>query len=130
MSDTEVSRTESPLSVILPIPPPPTQLSQVDVIVKALTKQFSDGFSTGQLFLATTAAMKLVDGLNEDGPTKRDIVVRALSKLVDQLVKDSGAKAMLKTAIDMYVPGVIDSIVSAAKGKILNRKRGKKWRCC
>lgn len=115
-----------------PVQAEPKKLDNVDIIMKALSSQFSDGFSISQLMIATTAAMKLADKLNEDGPTKRDIVTRALNRLTDQFVSDEAAKSMIKTGIDMYVPNVIDAVVSAAKGNVLSRdgkKRGKLF-CC
>lgn len=117
----DASRTVNAPAVI-------AQPDDVSRIVSALSAQFTGGFDPQRMALAITLAMKLADSMRTDGPSKKDIVVRAINAFAEQAISDPENLESSKKAIRLFAPGIIDTIVAASKGQVL-LKKWKLW-CC
>jgi len=78
---------------------------------------FDDGFQLQDVWDAIPAAMELAEGVGGmDGAQKKERVLKIVDKLLDK-VNLPGWDWLTKKAIMWFVPGVIDKLVDAAKGR-------------
>lgn len=96
----------------------------VDALVSDILVTLSSVVRINQLTLTTlmpigTTVMQIVEQYPQlNGPTKKDVAIRVLHKLVDGLEASETVKQTLIGAIDAILPHAIDFIISASKGEI------------
>jgi hypothetical protein len=79
---------------------------------------FDDPLTSGRITVIITTAMTAVARISSmSGSDKKELVLRILDRIVDDIPVDDAEKSAIRAAIAL-APFVIDSIVAAAKGQL------------
>lgn len=85
--------------------------------VDQLAEDFNDGFQVSDLWTSIPTAMNIVESFTElTGEQKKDKVIRIIDQLLGKFDLP-GPDWITKKVIMWFVPGAIDNLVDAAKGK-------------
>ena len=85
--------------------------------VEQIAALFDDGFQWKDIWDAVPMTMQLVGSFEDlDGPAKKDKVLQIIDKLLDK-IDLPGPDWIAKKIIMWFLPGAIDKLVDAAKGK-------------
>jgi hypothetical protein len=76
-----------------------------------------------------TALMKIVELSNNSGRYKKELVIHTLKLFVSEKMKPKEGM-LIHTFIDMFLPSVIDMIISVDKKKIKIALKKKIFKCC
>jgi hypothetical protein len=71
------------------------------------------------IMIMLTRAMSVVDRVKGlSGPEKKEVVVHLVRRLLDEIPGDSEEKGLLRAAVELILPPLIDTLVAASRGKL------------
>ena len=114
--------------------PPPSVDEIVDRLVKQVRHTFGNRITPGNIARLVSEAMETCETFNvASGPKKKDIVIAAVSRILEETVDDE----TLRSAASLVLPSIIDTLISAYKKQVdfggeTDEESVKKWRwrCC
>lgn len=98
----------------------------VETLLPAIKKIANGSVTRENILSLVTAAMvevERIEGLA--GPEKKQVVIAAVTRVCAELVPDETARL----ALTLLLPGIIDALVAAAKGKYRITKRPASCNC-
>jgi len=104
---------------------------QIAALTLELGKHVDGPVTVANLTLLIGTAMKAAEKLSGlSGPDKKELVLISLGRFVSEFADEQQAPA-IRAAFDLLAPGMIDLLVSAAKGQLgLSVRRRFKAKCC
>jgi hypothetical protein len=108
----------------------PVDTHEVDFIYRSLIKVIGDEkITTLNIVLIATNLMQLVEGYPKlNGSDKKTLVIHILKRVVEDSLEGDSEEAVI-IFIDMFLPSVIDTIISVDK-KELSVKMKKRFKSC
>ena len=106
-----------------------------DVLYNQVKGAFKNGVTVANAINIITYTMAAVERTkNMSGPEKKEAVVFVITRLVDEIPVEQEDKAAIQSAVRLLLPGLVDSIASAAKGQLdinkIAQQTGNCWRSC
>jgi len=75
--------------------------------------------------MITTAMVEVERIKTLTGPEKKELVLHAIGRLVDEIPAAQEDRAAIKSAVTLFGPSIIDTIIAASKGQfVLNVGQG------
>lgn len=103
----------------------------VEDVYGTVKKTFNHKISPANVVVLITKTMRVAEKVRgATGPEKKDIVLEVIERLVNELPTGEDDKDAIMTAVHLFAPGIIDAVVSAAKGQLDLGKIAKNVRSC
>lgn len=103
----------------------PEKFKEFDLCYDEIKNGINDKLKTSNIIMIMMRTMEVVEKYKYlNGTEKRELVMRIMIKLVEDLEKDEENEEALKLMINVMGPNLIDSVILASKGKFeINPKK-------
>jgi hypothetical protein len=115
-----------------PAAPPRVNEQQVLDLIERVRDVFGDEITVINLVPIVGQVMEMAEALAPmAGPAKKALVVKVLTRLLDEIPHDAGGRDLAVPIVKAVLPTVVDGFIAAAKGQLsFGATVAKSKKCC